>query len=104
MLRTHRSTAFDFGITLGDNFYSIGMESPEDPRWKTQWEQLYGPMGIPFYTALGNHDWGQADSPSAEILYSAKSPNWHMPAPYYTYLAGRCSSSRSIPTSFPTAS
>jgi len=88
MMRTHRSASFDFGITLGDNFYSIGMESPEDPRWKTQWEQLYGPLAIPFYTALGNHDWGQPDSPAAEILYSAKSSNWHMPAPYYTYLAG----------------
>jgi 3',5'-cyclic AMP phosphodiesterase CpdA len=49
---------------------------------------MYGGMGIPFYAALGNHDWGQSDSPAAEILYSAKSPNWNMPAPYYTYMAG----------------
>ena len=50
--------SFDFGITLGDNFYSIGMESPEDLRWQTQWEKMYGPLGIPFYATLGNHDWG----------------------------------------------
>jgi tartrate-resistant acid phosphatase type 5 len=88
MLRTHRSKAFDFGITLGDNFYSVGMDSPDDPRWNTQWEQLYGPLGIIFYSSLGNHDWGQSDSPAAEILYSARSPNWRMPSPYYSYLAG----------------
>jgi pimeloyl-ACP methyl ester carboxylesterase len=64
------------------------MVSPADPRWQTQWEQLYGPMGIKFYATLGNHDWGSPDSPAAEILYSEKSPNWRLPAPYYTYTAG----------------
>jgi hypothetical protein len=37
------SRPFDFGITLGDNFYPVGMDSPFDSRWKTQWEDLYGP-------------------------------------------------------------
>jgi predicted phosphodiesterase len=32
------------------------MESTEDPRWQTQWEKMYGGMGIPFYATLGNHD------------------------------------------------
>ena len=88
MANYHKAAPFDFGVTLGDNFYSIGMESPDDPRWKTQWEQLYSPLGILFYTSLGNHDWGQSDSPAAEILYTAKSQSWRMPAPYYTYTAG----------------
>jgi len=88
MVAYNKLHPFDFGLTLGDNFYPRGMASPDDARWQTQWEQLYGPMHIPFYAVLGNHDWSSADSPAAEILYSAKSPNWHLPAPYYTFTAG----------------
>jgi tartrate-resistant acid phosphatase type 5 len=88
MVAYHKTHPFDFGLTLGDNFYARGMTSPDDPRWQTQWEQLYGPMHIPFYAVLGNHDWSGADSPAAEILYSSKSQSWHMPSPYYTFTAG----------------
>jgi tartrate-resistant acid phosphatase type 5 len=88
MQKFHRQTPFDFAVTLGDNFYSYGMESTSDPRWKTWWDELYDPLGIQFYATLGNHDWGFADSPAAEILYARQSPSWRMPAPYYTYTAG----------------
>ena len=88
MQRYHRQTPFDFGITLGDNFYSSGVESPTDPRWKTWWEALYEPLGLKIYATLGNHDWGLADSPAGEILYTQQSPSWRMPAPYYTFTAG----------------
>lgn len=88
MLKFHRQTPFDFAVTLGDNFYSYGMDSTSDPRWKTWWDELYDPLGIRFYATLGNHDWGFADSPAAEILYSQQSPSWRMPAPYYTFSAG----------------
>jgi hypothetical protein len=84
----HAKNPFDFGLTLGDNFYESGSQGPDDPRWKTQWEDLYGPLGIRFYAVLGNHDWKLPDSPAAEILYSQKSRSWHMPAPYYTFVAG----------------
>lgn len=88
MLNFHRQTPFDFAVTLGDNFYGSGMESTTDPRWKTWWDELYDPLGIKFYATLGNHDWGFADSPAAELLYSQMSPSWRMPAPYYTFTAG----------------
>lgn len=84
----HRGKPFDFAITLGDNFYSAGMESTADPRWQTWWEDVYGPLGIAFYPTLGNHDWGHPDSPAAELLYRSKANNWRMPAPYYTFTAG----------------
>ena len=84
----HAKRPFDFGVTLGDNFYSVGMESPSDPRWQTQWEHVYGPLGIPFYAALGNHDWGHPDSPAAEILYTRQTTTWRMPASYYSFTAG----------------
>jgi tartrate-resistant acid phosphatase type 5 len=88
MVQYHLKKPFDFGITLGDNFTPVGMASPDDPRWKTQWEDLYGPMKITFYPTFGNHDWSSQDSPAAEISFTSKSTNWQMPAPYYTYTAG----------------
>ena len=68
----HRDSPFDLAVTLGDNFYSVGMLSPSDPRWQTWFEELYGSLGITFYPALGNHDWGHPDSPASEMLYSAR--------------------------------
>jgi hypothetical protein len=84
--KAHATERFDFGLSLGDNFYEEGSESPRDPRWKTQWEDFYGALGIRFYAVLGNHDWKLPDSPAAEILYT--SPSWDMPAPYYSFVAG----------------
>jgi tartrate-resistant acid phosphatase type 5 len=88
MLAYHKQYPFDFGLTLGDNFYSVGLNSPDDPRWQTQWEQLYGPLGIKFYPVYGNHDYDDPDSPAAELAYSRKSKSWVFPAPYYTFTAG----------------
>jgi hypothetical protein len=88
MLRYHRQHPFDFAVTLGDNFYPSGMESPADPRWETWWGALYDPLKIPFYATLGNHDWNQPNSPAAEILFTRESPSWRMPAAYYTFTAG----------------
>jgi predicted phosphodiesterase len=88
MLRYHQQQPFDFAITLGDNFYPRGMESPSDSRWETWWSALYDPLKIHFYASFGNHDWNQPNSPAAEILFSGRSPSWRMPAAYYTFEAG----------------
>ncbi|RZU29605.1 metallophosphoesterase [Edaphobacter modestus] len=88
MLAYHKAHPFDFGVTLGDNFYSRGVSSPDEPRWQTQWEQLYGPLGIKFYAVYGNHDYNSPDSPAAELAYARQSSTWVFPAPYYTYTAG----------------
>lgn len=84
----HRDKPFDMGITLGDNIVPVGVTSPSDQRWRDGWEELYAPLGIPIYASTGNHDWGLADSPAAQILYSQTSRTWKMPASYYTYTAG----------------
>ncbi len=84
----HRSKRFDIGITLGDNIPSDGVISTTDPRWKEIWEDNYHPLGIPIFASTGNHDWGYADSPAAQILYSRNSSTWRMPALYYTFTAG----------------
>jgi hypothetical protein len=88
MRRYHQEKRFDFAITLGDNFYPAGIASPTDERWQREFEHLYGPMRIPFFASLGNHDWVLADSPAAEILRSAKSDSWRMPAERYSFVAG----------------
>jgi predicted phosphodiesterase len=84
----HAKQPFTLGITLGDNFYPEGVTSPSDPRWQTEYEQLYSPMGIKIYGVLGNHDRYNGETPAAEILYSQSSPTWRMPAQNYTFTAG----------------
>ncbi|HWP44470.1 MAG TPA: metallophosphoesterase [Blastocatellia bacterium] len=88
MAAAHRKRAFDFGLTVGDNFYDSGMESHTTSRWKMLWDDMYGSLGIKVYATLGNHDWILPDSPAAEILHSDRSPTWRMPSPYYTFKAG----------------
>lgn len=88
MQRYHRQHPFDFGITLGDNFYGEGLSSPDDPRWKNEYEALYGRLGVEIFASFGNHDEYDPDSPPAEILYAGKSKTWRFPAQYYTYTAG----------------
>ncbi len=88
MGRYHADHRFDLGITLGDNFYPAGIPTPTDDRWQQEFERLYGPMGIPFYASLGNHDWVLTDSPAAELLHSGQSASWRMPALRYSFVAG----------------
>ncbi|MCE5309862.1 MAG: metallophosphoesterase [Acidobacteriales bacterium] len=87
-LAAHRKRRFDLGITIGDNILPEGVMSLDDPRWKASWIEQYDRLGIPIYAVTGNHDWGFADSPAAEILYSARSKSWRMPALYYTFTTG----------------
>jgi tartrate-resistant acid phosphatase type 5 len=93
----------DFGLLLGDNFYQNGVTSVNDPKFKTYFEDPYGPLGIPFYVALGNHDYGMripklgsipglplgGGNTQAQIDYSQRSPFWKMPAKYYQSSLGR---------------
>jgi tartrate-resistant acid phosphatase type 5 len=91
MKRFHDDKRFDLAITLGDNFYPAGIASPADERWHDEFERLYGPLRIPVYASLGNHDWVLADSPAAQVLrstQSAKSDHWRMPAARYSFVAG----------------
>lgn len=45
MRAEHKKKAFDFGITLGDNFYGNGMYSPSDARWqRAYYSYVAGPV------------------------------------------------------------
>jgi 3',5'-cyclic AMP phosphodiesterase CpdA len=76
----------DFVILLGDNIYEHGVTSVDDPKWQTSFEQVYtapSVQKIPWYAALGNHDYG--GNVQAQIDYSAKSNKWKMPARKYSF-------------------
>jgi len=88
MVAYHKVHPFNFGITLGDNFYPSGLTSLANPRWKSQFEDLYGEMGIKIYAILGNHDYYDPRSPIAEVDYSKTSPDWRLESSYYTFVAG----------------
>lgn len=88
MAAYHAEHPFDFGLALGDNFYPAGLNSPTHPRWISQWERLYSPMGIRIYAILGNHDYKNGASPAAEIERSRHSATWCLPRRQYTFTAG----------------
>lgn len=70
-----------FAIMLGDNIYEDGVEDEDDQQFQSKFEIPYGPLAIPFYVALGNHD--ARGNTEAQIKYSNKSQWWNMPARYY---------------------
>ena len=73
-----------FVISTGDNFYSSGVTSVADPKWRLSFEDVYSepPLQRPWYVVLGNHDW-QGDV-TAQIDYTQLSGRWTMPSTYYT--------------------
>ncbi|MDQ6609539.1 MAG: metallophosphoesterase [Bacteroidota bacterium] len=73
-----------FIVTTGDNFYLYGVASTTDPHWKASFEDIYNKEGhqLPWYPSLGNHDYGL--NPQAQVMYSAISNRWKMPARYYS--------------------
>lgn len=72
-----------FTISTGDNFYTEGVDSIDDPKWERSFENIYDAPSLftPWYATLGNHDW-QGDY-RAQIDYSGESDRWYMPARYY---------------------
>ena len=74
----------DFVISVGDNFYPLGVISENDPLFHYSFENIYTAHSLQcdWYPVLGNHDYG-AD-PDAQVRYSKVSRRWNMPARYYT--------------------
>ena len=73
----------EFIISVGDNFYPVGVQSTLDPQWRQSFEDIYFQFDLnkPWYSVLGNHDYyGSID---AQIEYSSISRRWNMPAPYF---------------------
>lgn len=87
----------DFVLMLGDNIYDAGVDSVTDPQWQSKFEEPYRDVDLPFYVALGNHDYGgklvfevpgignEFERGQIEVEYSQISTKWNMPATYYTF-------------------
>jgi len=75
-----------FILTCGDNFQIDGVQSVSDPRWKLNYENVYtdSSLLIPWYPALGNHDY--LGNPDAQVEYTLESKYWRMPARYYSFV------------------
>lgn len=84
-----------FIISTGDNFYDYGLKSKTDPQWGTSFLNVYNTprlAGIPWYSVLGNHDYGLGqvcpaatltdNCYSAAYQYTANAPDsrWNLAA------------------------
>jgi len=82
----------NFVLSLGDNLYPKGAESPEDPQFQEKFERPYAALQQPFYLVPGNHDYGEfslsPDKLVNEIAYTDRSRKWRMPAPFYSLQSG----------------
>lgn len=74
-----------FILNCGDNFYSYGVNSVNDPLWKSDYENIYHQQSllIPWYNVLGNHDYGR--NPEAQIQYKSVGDRWKFPSRYYNW-------------------
>lgn len=75
-----------FVVTAGDNFHEDGISAASDPRWKTEFEDVYDSpaLQVPWYPTLGNHDY--RGSVEGEIEYSSRSTRWKLPSRYYAQM------------------
>lgn len=78
------TTRCDEVVLLGDNFYPRGVLGPKDPLWTSRFVDVYGALGLPFWPALGNHDY--LGNPGAEVGWTVPEgtpSTWNMPGRYY---------------------
>lgn len=74
-----------FVVSTGDNFYTTGVISTQDPHWNQSFESVYSApsLQIPWYIVLGNHDY--LGNVSAQLDYAKLDSRWNLPGRYYTH-------------------
>ncbi|MET0308764.1 MAG: tartrate-resistant acid phosphatase type 5 family protein [Sphingomonas sp.] len=85
MAETAMEIGARFVLTVGDNFYENGVTGIDDPHWRGSFEDVYHApsLQIPWYAALGNHDY--RSNPQAQIDYAARKGRWNMPGRWYAF-------------------
>jgi len=79
-----QKTAASFVISVGDNFYEVGVKNVTDPLFQLSYENVYtaDSLKVPWYAILGNHDYcGNCD---AQLEFGKGHPRWNMPSRYYS--------------------
>lgn len=76
----------EFIVSCGNNFQAEGVESVEDPLWKSGFEHVYKKpaLQVDWFPVLGNRDY--KGNSQAEIDYSNISTRWHLKSRYYTFV------------------
>ncbi|MGH8196046.1 MAG: metallophosphoesterase [Woeseiaceae bacterium] len=86
MERVCERNGCDFVIGLGDNFYPDGLDSRSDKKFRTNFEEPFRGLNVPFFMVLGNHDVEEAESSRSQIAYS--SDRWKLPGRWYSFQVG----------------
>lgn len=68
-------------LNTGDNFYYCGIQNTSDPQISEDYVNLFGNISLPWYNALGNHDYGF--NPAAQLELNQTIPQWIMDNRYY---------------------
>ena len=68
-------------LNTGDNFYYCGIQNGSDPQINEDFVGLFGSIQLPWYSILGNHDYGF--NPDAQLWLNQTIPNWVMDCRYY---------------------
>ncbi|MDX2471742.1 MAG: metallophosphoesterase, partial [SAR324 cluster bacterium] len=86
MIKKCQAEDCEFVVSVGDNFYPIGIKNTKDPQWTKKFTDLYTGLAVPFYAILGTHDY--AGNTRAQVVYSQKNSQWKMPAKFYNFEKG----------------
>lgn len=97
--------AINFCASLHSNFYPEGVQPCDENElrlygaaacaansdswlFREVFEEVYSGLGVPFYAALGNHDYYNNANVSAQVAYTQRSPSrqWRMPSRYYSWV------------------
>jgi tartrate-resistant acid phosphatase type 5 len=78
----------EFVLYLGDNFYNDGVSSVDDDQFQTKFELPYADLTMPFWVAMGNHDYGELsfiwEKLEYEVEYTNYSDKWIMLDKWYS--------------------
>ncbi len=72
-------------LSMGDNFYDVGVLSNDDTLFDERWRSVYSGVESEWLMSLGNHDYGifGEDADRAENQLAYNDPNWYLPAHHY---------------------